>query len=267
MPLDTRQPSACLGALALCAVVCACSAQAPRSDAPISTDRPGFLFAPTVVPAGRVQLEAGLPTWSSTRNSGSEFEVASLPVALRFGLTDRLELRATLPVWTETDAESGGSSPSDAGWGDSEVGAKLALPPLAGGPLAALAALRVPTGDTGFTTDEVGGSAFLLHGRDVGRGFWLQSMLGLTHTPVGGAADATSGALAALLAHPIAGRWSAFVEVTALPGLAHAPGQGYVGAALVWTPSERMQIDLSADFGVDDDASDVIAALGVSVAH
>lgn len=255
-----------LASLALSLGALACNSARPRSDAPISTDRPGFLFAPTVVPAGRVQLEAGLPAWSSTEDSGNELEVASLPVALRYGLTDQLELRATLPVWTEADAQSGGISQEDDGWADSEIGAKLALPPLAGAPFAALASLRLPTGDDGFTTDELGGAAYLLHGRNVGD-FWLQTLAGATHTPVAGAPDATAGALAALLSHALADRWSAYVELTALPGLSHAKGQGYAGAALIWNPSGRMQLDLSADFGLDDDSADAIVALGFSICH
>jgi hypothetical protein len=89
-------------------------------------------------------------------------------------------------------------------------------------------------------------------------------MAGASHTPVDGAEDPTTGALAALVSHPLADGWSAYVEATALPGLNHATGQSYVGTALIWTPSSRVQIDLSADFGLDDDSADVIAALGVS---
>jgi hypothetical protein len=76
--------------------------------------------------------------------------------------------------------------------------------------------------------------------------------------------DQTSAALAALVSHPIADGWSAFVEATALPGLNHAAGQSYLGTALVWTPIPRLQLDLSADFGLDDDSADVIAAFGLS---
>ena len=47
---------ACLAFLALVSGAVSCDSARPRSDAPISTDRPGFLFAPTVVPAGRVQV-------------------------------------------------------------------------------------------------------------------------------------------------------------------------------------------------------------------
>jgi len=158
----------------------------------------------------------------------------------------------------------GGVSDRDEGASDVELGAKLALAPLAGGPLALQGSVRLPTGADGFTTDEVGGAAYLLHGRDLGDAYWLQTMAGVSHVPIEGAEDQTSGALAALVSHPIGEGWSAFVEATALPGLNHAAGQSYLGAALIWTPSRRVQLDLSADFGMDEDSSDVIAALGFS---
>jgi hypothetical protein len=235
------------------------------SDAPISTDRPGFLFAPTVVPEGRLQLEAGLPTLTLVRDSGDEARTWTYPVAVRYGLREQLELRASLPTWTEVRTEVGPTSDRDEGFGDAEVGAKLALEPLAGGPLALLGSVRLPTGAEDFTTDEVGGSALLLHGRDLS-GYWLQAMAGVTHVPIAGAHDQTAGALAALVSHPLAERWSAYVEAAALPGLNHAAGQAYAGTAVIWLPRDDLQLDLSADFGLDDDSADAIVALGVSFA-
>jgi len=233
------------------------------SEAPISTDRPGFLFAPTVVPKGRLQFETGFPTYTLFRDGGDEAEAWSLPAAVRYGLSDALELRASLPAWTATRVESGGTADRDEGSSDTEIGAKLQLAPLAGGPLALQGSLRLPTGSDDFTTDAVGATALLLHGRDLSS-WWFQSMAGLSHVPIDGADDQTTGSLAALLSHPVGTGWSAFVEATALPGLKHAAGQSYVGSALVWTPSARVQLDLSADFGLDDDSADVIAAFGVS---
>lgn len=239
-------------------------AQSGESEPPISTDRPGFLFAPTVLPRGRLQFEMGLPTLTLQRDSGDELRLWSLPVAARYGLNETLELRASLPTWSDLRDESGGAVAHDEGFGDVELGAKLALAPLADGPLALLGSVRLPTGADGFTTDEVGGSAFLLHGRDLGQAYWLQTMLGISHVPVEAAEDVTSGAIAALVSHPLADGWSTYAEATALPGLNHSAGQSYLGTGLLWTPHRRLQLDVSVDFGLDDDSADAIAALGLS---
>jgi hypothetical protein len=217
-----------------------------------------------VVPRGRFQIEAGIPTLTLFKDGGDENRAWSAPVALRYGLTDTLELRASLPTWTDVHVESGGATLNDEGFSDSEVGVKLALPDLAGGPLALQGSVRLPTGEDGFTTDALGGTAFLLHGRNLSGGFWLQTMLGLTYTPIDGAEDQTAGALAALVAHPLGEGWNGYVEATALPGIRHAKGQSYLGAGVAWAPLARLQVDLSADFGLDEDSADAIAAFGVS---
>lgn len=238
--------------------------QAPPEDPPIFTDRPGFLFAPTVVPRGRLQFETGLPTLTLVRDSGDEVRDWSYPVLVRYGLTGGLELRASLPTWNDLHDETGPGSSDESGFGDSEVGVKLQLPELSGGPLALQASLRLPTGEDPFTTDEIGGSVFLLHGRDLGESFWLQTMLGATYAPIDGGDDVSYGTIAALVSHPIADRWSGYVEGTVLPGLQSTPDQSYLGGALVWTATDDLQCDLSADFGLDEDAADVIAAAGLS---
>ena len=238
--------------------------QAPPEDPPISTDRPGFLFSPTVVPRGCLQFETGLPTLTIDRDSGDEVRTWTLPVAVRYGLTEKLELRASLPTWTDLHDDRGPGSTDETGFSDSEVGVKFQLPELSGGPLAVQASLRLPTGEDPFTTDEAGGSVYLLHGRDVGESFWLQTMVGYTYTPIDGADDGANGSIAALVSHPVADRWSGYVEGTALPGLQNTPGQSYAGGGLVWTATHDLQFDLSADFGLDEDSADVIASFGVS---
>jgi hypothetical protein len=211
-----------------------------------------------------MQVEAGLPTLTELRASTDELRTWTLPVALRYGLDEQVELRASLPTWTDVRDESGGSVTSDEGFGDAEVGAKFALAPLASGPVALLASLRLPTGEDGFTTDEVGGSAFLLHGRDLGESWWLQTMLGVTHVPIADGDDQTFGSLAALVSHPVVERVSGYFEATALPGFEHTAGQSYLGGGLAWSPVDRVQLDLSGDFGLDEDSADMIVALGVS---
>ena len=233
-------------------------------DPPISADRPGFLFAPTVMSRGRLQFEAGLPTLTLERDPGGEVRTWSLPVDVRYGLTGKLELRASLPTWNDQHDDTGSSTVDENGFGDSEIGVKLQLPELSGGPLALQASLLLPTGEDPFTAGAVGGSIYLLYGRDLGGSYAFEAMLGATYTPVEDGADETAGSIGASVAHPIADDWSGYVEGTVLPGLQNTPGQSYAGTGILWTPSRDSQLDLSTDFGLDDDSADVIASLGVS---
>jgi hypothetical protein len=55
------------------------------------------------------------------------------------------------------------------------------------------------------------------------------------------------------------------LQAVTLPGIHDVAGQGYASAGLIWNPAWNLRFDLSADFGLDEDASDVIAALGLSI--
>lgn len=253
-----------LVASTLCVIASAAGAQSSDA-APISTDRPGFLFSPVLVPEGRLQLEAGLPTFTQFREGGVDARTWSLPVAARYGLSERVELRASLPTWNDVRIDDGASTTSDDGFSDIEIGVKYALDTSSDAPLALQASLRLPTGEDGFTTDELGGSLYLLHSRALDDGLGITGLLGATYTPVESGADALAGALGALLSKSIAGGWSCYGEVAVLPGIQDVAGQAYAGGGLIWTVDDDVQLDLSSDFGLDDDAADVIAAVGLSL--
>ena len=95
----------------------------PAQEA-ISTDRPGFLFSPSLVPPGRLQVEAGLPLAFLDDEDGVESELYSLPVQLRYGLGPELELRLGGPLynWLRVDDAS-----DEQGFGDLEVGLGLGV--------------------------------------------------------------------------------------------------------------------------------------------
>jgi hypothetical protein len=237
----------------------------PRApDSPISTDRPGLLFSPTLVPEGRFQVEASLPAFTQVRGGGNDLEAWSFPVALRYGLSDRVELRASLPTWTDLRIESGGVVTRDDGFSDAEIGAKFRLNDTQDPPLALLTSLRLPTGEDGFTTDEFGGSVYLMLGRNLGDGFGLTLLGGVIHTPVKDSSDTTAGALGALVIYAIAPRWSMCGEVAAYPGINNVTGQAFAGGGVVWAVTDDVQLDLWSDFGLDEDSADVLATFGIS---
>lgn len=64
-------------------------AQSAAAVEPIDTEGPDFTDSPEVVPEGRFQVELS-PTWSRTRNAGTDF---STPTLLRYGVRDDWEVR------------------------------------------------------------------------------------------------------------------------------------------------------------------------------
>jgi hypothetical protein len=99
------------------------------SDGPISTDRPTFTPACTVVPKGRLQFESGW-TFNAERTSQTHATVYDFPeLAARYGLTDRVEFRMFWSGETYTDERVPRRRPlrSIDGPGDTEVGFKWQL--------------------------------------------------------------------------------------------------------------------------------------------
>ena len=98
-------------------------------DGPISTDRPTFTPAYTVVPRGRVQFESGF-TFNNEPTSASRTTLYDLPeLAMRIGLFNRVELRTFWlgQTWTQTQSRPGGPWRLGGGLSDMEVGFKWQL--------------------------------------------------------------------------------------------------------------------------------------------
>src|SRR4051812_2515408 len=94
------------------------SIPAAAAPSPIVTDRPGFLFSSLNVGRGVFQIELGLPAVTL-----DETRFASLFALVRYGVTDRFELRIDSPVYNEYTA----AHSTDRGFGDLEAGAKWHL--------------------------------------------------------------------------------------------------------------------------------------------
>ena len=98
-------------------------------DGPISTDRPTFTPAYTVVPRGRVQFESGF-TFNNEPTSASRTTLYDLPeLAMRIGLFKRVELRTYWlgQTWTQTQSHPGGPWRLGGGLSDMQVGFKWQL--------------------------------------------------------------------------------------------------------------------------------------------
>jgi Putative MetA-pathway of phenol degradation len=113
--------------------------QPPTTDPEIVTDRPDVTESSIVVPKGSLQLENGL-TWT---NDHGQQTVDLSETLLRFGVSDRTELRIVVPNYLGSIA----GRISASGFGDVAVGMKQQVGPLPGGfDLSVIVALSLPTG-------------------------------------------------------------------------------------------------------------------------
>lgn len=257
------QPAAPL----LLALAAGCAAT-PRQESvevasgPISTDRPGFLYTTSLVPEGRLQVEAGLPQVALDEADGSDSTLASLPVQLRYGASSSLELRlgSSAYNWLDTDA-----GPDEDGFGDLEFGAKVPVAlPFGQDSSVVIASLRVPTGQDPFAIDGVGPSVQSVASWAVEEELTLTGLAGLAYLPLEGSDDPLIASLAALATRSLGNGWSGSLEADWFPA-ANAVDTAYLGAWVTKLIAHDAQLDASVHRGLTDDSLDWILSLGFSV--
>lgn len=252
--------------LVLLVLAASVSAWTPAS-AQISTDRPGLGFSPVVVPRGTFQVEAGLP--QATRVNGPEIAgasgnltVFSFPLALRYGITERVEIRAATSLYDvariSIDTPTGGDSDSDGtvGFDTIELGAKVQLA-TSGPTVALIPSVLIPTTE----------AANLAVAARAVAGWALTDRLGLT-TVLGavvadGEPDAQlAGEVVAVLGASLADAVSAYAELGAYPQDGSTPV--LAGGGILFLVSPDIQLDASFDIGLNDDAPDLLFGAGLS---
>ena len=228
-----------------------------RAQGAISTDRPGLTFNPTVVPAGAFQVEVGTPQLS-------QFSVGTLvnaPTQLRYGITPRLEARVFSTVYNSFSADGPGADAD--GFGDVEVGLKYQILTAAPGGtpnLSVIPTVVIPTGEDGFTVGDPVVNANVAAGFALPNAFGVTVLAGAT-IPTNDGANVNAN-LAVLLGRSFTPQFSGYVEAGAFPTDGSTPLYG--GAGLAYLVSNTVQLDAFFDAGLNDDAADLLAGVGVS---
>jgi hypothetical protein len=232
----------------------------PGDESAISGDRPGFLNSSSLVPLGRLQLETGLGF-----ARGGTPDTLTTPVALRYGLRDELELRASSSGWNRADEQG---APDERGWGGLTLGVKAPLPrdfadlDLRGvDSVAWFGELTLPTGtfapDARTPAATLGAVASWTPG---GSSWQWSGTAGFTSVP---AQDLLVLDLALSATRPLSGGTSLYLESGYFPGLHTESDPLYVGAGLIALPSTDVQLDLTFDLGLGEASGSWFGGIGV----
>jgi len=217
----------------------------------IDTNRPGFSFTPGVVAQGAWQLETGM----TYGRFGAGSRTIALPNAeFRYGVGGGTEVFVSGISWI--DSELGNSDVS--GFGDISLGTKITLgEPDRDTRMALLFLVSAPTGKRELSSDRWDPSLGLVWSRsgslplagtvkvsDLGNGFQLDNGLKLPFA--------------------IDDRRSAFVEWEAnLPE--NGSSRHWLNSGFQWLLSDDVQIDVSADLGLNDVGDDYRFGVGFSM--
>ena len=247
------------------AAVLVLAAPLAAADA-ISTDRPGFLFATSVLEPGGVQLEAGVPNLVRDDGGGVRSTLINFPTVLRLGLGAALELQVGHSLFNHAEVEAGALETDESGLGDLALGLKWAAPMGESAPqLVLVGTANVPTGDDEFSS---GRPAYFLNavaGWDLGGGRSLSAMAGYARAPEDGGGHAESGAAVASLGFPLGGDWGGYVEAGHFPGFGGTADTAFAGGGVTWRIDDRLQLDAFFDRGLNSASPDWMIGAGVSV--
>ena len=239
-----------------------------RAQGTISTDRPGFTFNPTVVPAGAFQIEVGTPQVVYSSSGDDSAALLNAPTQLRYGITPQLEARLFSTIYNFASSETAGVDSDADGFGDVELGLKYQLLTAddRGTPsLSLIPAVVIPTGQTGFSVEDPVINA------NVAAGFTLPSKFGLTVLAGGTfrtADDSDPNAnLAVLIGRSFTPQLSGYVEGAYFPSDGSNPL--FAGAGLAYLVSPLVQLDAFFDAALNDDGTgfaggDIIGGIGIS---
>jgi hypothetical protein len=239
---------------------------------PIVTDRPDQTESAVVVPAGLVQIEAGL-VYEAADEAGVETKTVQLPSTLvRIGLADGLELRAGWDGVVNEQVDLGGGDVDESGTGDTSLGAKLELLEARGRrpQMALIVSSTLPTGDDALGSERLDPAFRLSTAHElterVGLG-WNLGAAWASEPDATGELDTLSVLeYTAALGLGLTERTGAFVELFGAVPLSAAGGPEHLfDGGFTHLARDNVQLDVSAGVGLSDDAIDWLAGAGLSI--
>lgn len=257
-PIALRPAARALAPLALL-LAGACVAAPGGPGSPIVTDRPDFTESAVTVPGGRMQIEAGATYADEAGVDG----LSGGEVLLRGGLSERLELRVGIPSYL--------TASDDRGFGDANLGAKVALFAPAEGASRAVPTVglivgsTLPTGTGGFQADGWQPEAKLLLAWTVTDRFAVASNLNYARVSEAGGVRYGEPSASLSGAFAITDVVGSYVEAFGFaPDVAGAPRPTYLNGGLTWLLSPDFQLDARVGVGVADAPDSRFVGLGLS---
>lgn len=232
------------------------------------TDRPDATESAVTVPRGSLQMEFGT-VWLLQGPPDRRFTAFEAPGTLvRVGLSEHLEVRVAWSGWART-TDGSGTRPGTGGLADPELGAKWLVLQRSGTAVALIAHVTLPVGDEDVEARAADPSLVVAVAHDLGPRLGFGWNAGFSATtvdrPQGGTRTLGRWFYSGSLGFEIARRWGTFLEIFGdVSGSEPGPSAHVVQGGVTWRPAPRVQIDFAAGTGLNDDAPDRLATVGLS---
>jgi hypothetical protein len=223
-------------------------------------DRPGIAFATATVPRGSLSFEQGLPDFQHSSDAGVKATTYAADTNVRIGLTDSLELQVGGALFNYMTVHSQGTEAISHGMGDSNLALKISLP--SASPRitwAMLGGVTFATGDRDFTAGapeyDLGTTVSVQLADNESTAFYVN---------VSRFHDATTYTVSPSFSYSLTDTVGTFFEAGASHA-SHEPDIDVAGGGVTWMVTPVVQLDLSADFGLNHASPDIHGGFGFSV--
>ena len=235
------------------------AASRPAWSEPPSFDRPGIAFSTGLTPSGSLTFEQGLPDFETDRSGGVRTTTLMADSNLRFGLSDHFELQFASALFNQERVHGRGKTGDDSGAGDTRVGLKTSLPASSENfGWAALGNVTLASGEAPFSNEHTQYDLGLASSLELGG---VDAGLYVDGARLSGQ---TSWTISPSLSMAFSDRLSGYLEMGFYLSGAE-PDESIAGGGISWMLTRKIQLDLSADFGLDRKSPDVMGGFGVSV--
>lgn len=243
---------------------------AAAQDDEVVTDRPDQSESTSIVGRGVFQLETGIGIERDESAFAVEEKVEWGSSLLRYGLSDRFELRLAFAAHTSSSYETATEKFESDGLADPELGFKLRLKEGDGlaPAIALLVATTLPVGDDELTSDRYDPTLRLAFDHDLTDTLGLGWNVGVYRESGYGpdGEDHEDFALySASLGVSIDERWGTFYELFGTIALGDEADDAHsFDTGITYMVNDNLQVDIAAGVGINGEAPDTFVGLGIS---
>ncbi len=229
---------------------------APSPPPAITTDRPAFTDASTVVPAGDVVLENGFLETGTPNQASFDFP----ETIARIGISDKTEFRITPPDYYENLKAGAGYA---SGFGDLLLGVKQQLGPAHGFDFSLVVSLSIPAGARRLSSHGYDPQFQLPWSRSLSANWTAAGMFSF-FIPTQAGKRVAAGQVAFLFDRQLTKRCDAFLEYVGTFADLGGP-QHLLHMGTSYKLTSEQQLDFHAGWGLSSAAVEHIAGAGYSI--